>query len=128
MATNATINSHIFKNNLDKKVIEIATPKLVPLIEDNNLDNVLEVLDEYLSKYLNQIDVLVLGCTHYPIIKDYIKEVIGNIDIIDQSNLILVSNNGNKNMEIYFSKINDKIIYNTRRILEKNDIKALTSK
>ena len=118
MATKATIDSHIFKNNLDTLVYEIATPKLVPLIENNNLKDIDRVLHEYLDEYKNKIDVLVLGCTHYPIIRRYIEEVIGNIDILDMSDLIDIDNDGENSVIIYFSKINDTIINNVNKIIE----------
>lgn len=123
MATHATINSHIFKNNINKNIYELETPKLVPMIENNNLLDIDKVLHEYLDNYLNNIDVLVLGCTHYPIIKDYIKKVVGeHTNILDMSDLIKIDNNGNRSLEIYFSKIDDKIITNTKNILEINDL------
>ena len=54
IATNATINSHIFKNNIiNKNVIEIATPELVPIIENNKFDE----LDMVLHKYLDGINI-----------------------------------------------------------------------
>ena len=118
IATNATINSHIFNNNVKKNVYEIATPKLVPLIEDNELTNINDILHEYLDRYRDIIDVLVLGCTHYPIIKKDIHNVIGDdVVIIDMSKLITLSNNGKRDVKIYFSKINDNIIDNTVRII-----------
>ena len=124
MATHATINSHIFKNNINKNIYEIETPKLVPMIENNNLLDIDKVLHEYLDNYLNNIDVLVLGCTHYPIIKDYIKSVVGeHTNILDMSDLIKIDNNGNRSLEIYFSKIDDKIIKNTEKILKIKGLK-----
>ena len=118
IATNATINSHIFSENVKKNVYEIATPKLVPLIENNELTNINDILHEYLDRYRDIIDVLVLGCTHYPIIKKDIHNVIGDdVVIIDMSKLITLSNNGKQNVKIYFSKINDIIIDNTVRII-----------
>ena len=123
IATEATINYHIFKNNIDKNIYEIATPKLVPLIESNNLSNIDLVLHEYLDDYLDKIDVLVLGCTHYPIIRDYIEKITNNITIIDMSEQINIENQGNNKIEIYFSKVNDIIINNTKRILNNENIK-----
>lgn len=123
MATHATINSHIFKNNVNKNICELETPKLVPMIENNKLLDIEEVLHDYLDDYLNNIDVLVLGCTHYPIIKDYIKKVVGeNTNILDMSDLIKIDNDSNKSLEIYFSKIDNKIIENTKNILGINDL------
>ena len=118
IATNATINSHIFSENVKNNVYEIATPKLVPLIENNELTNINDILHEYLDRYRDIIDVLVLGCTHYPIIKKEINNVIGDdVVIIDMSKLITLSNNGKRDVKIYFSKINDNIIDNTVRII-----------
>ena len=123
MATHATINSHIFKNNINKNIYEMETPKLVPIIESNNLVNINKVLHEYLDDYLNNIDIIVLGCTHYPIIRNYIKSVVGeNTNILDMSDLIKIDNDSNKLLEIYFSKIDDKIITNTKNILEINNL------
>ena len=123
IATNATINSHIFKNSLNKNVYEIATPKLVPLIENNELTNIKEVLNEYLINYKDKLDVLVLGCTHYPIIIKYIKKILNSkVYIIDMSDLIQINDGNNKNIEIYFSKINNHIITNTNRILSISNI------
>ena len=75
IATEATINSHIFKNKINKNIYEIATPKLVPLIEGTSNGNLNEVLKEYLNNYVDVIEVLVLGCTHYPLISPDIKKV-----------------------------------------------------
>ncbi len=118
IATEATINSHIFKNNINKNVYEIATPKLVPLIENNNLANINDVLNEYLKDYLNKIDILILGCTHYPIIKSKIASLNNHLNIIDMSDLVaLDANHGEGTINIYFSMLNDRVIENTKRIL-----------
>lgn len=113
MATNATINSHIFKNKLDIKVYEIACPKLVPLIENNSLN-----LDETLKEYTKFVDTeaLVLGCTHYPIIKDKVKSLIDdNVDIIDMGEVL------SKNIDIVDSKHNIELIFSKEsEILEEN--------
>ena len=119
IATEATVNSHIFKNKINKNVFEIATPKLVPLIENNELDNIEIVLNDYLKNYLNKIDVLILGCTHYPKIINDIKRIINNKTMIINmaENIKLKENNGHSIKEIYYTKLNDKIIANTNNIL-----------
>lgn len=122
IATHATINSHIFKDNIKKNVYEIETPKLVPLIENND-DLELDIaLTEYLAKYNNKLDILVLGCTHYPIIKDKIRNILNNTVLLDMSEIINIDNDGNGNIQIYFSKLSDNTINNTKRILNSNDI------
>ena len=95
--------SLISKENLDSalqdinkniNVYSLATPKLVPMIE-NNLDTKL-VLDEYLKPY-KDIDSIILGCTHYKLIEDNIK----NITIINSSDGVVdeigkyIKNEGN---------------------------------
>jgi len=116
IATSATINTHIFKNNINKNVYEIETPELVPAIESNNYDEIRKLLHKYLNKYINKIDCLVLGCTHYPIIIDYIRDILpSNIKIINMADLVVLDNNSN--IQIYYSKISNNIMNNTKKIL-----------
>ena len=118
IATHATINSHIFKNSINKKVYEIETSKLVPIIESNNYSNIEEVLHSYLDDYKDKIDVLVLGCTHYPLLIDYIKRILpDNVIILNMANQIVMDNEGNSSIEIYYSKIDEIIVNNTMRII-----------
>ena len=121
MATHATINSHIFKKNVKKNIYELETPKIVPMIENGDYTDLNETLHSYLDGYKNKVDALVLGCTHYPIIKDEIKKII-NADLVDMSDYIKINNDGSTSLKIFFSKIDDKIINNTKTILNLNNI------
>ena len=73
-----------------ERVIAKPCPGLVELIESGHLED--EYLEKYLqdniSDYLNMdISVIVLGCTHYPFIKNKLSHFFGNnVDIIDGSN------------------------------------------
>ena len=117
IATEATINSHIFKNRLiNKNIYEISTPKLVPIIENNEYDNINNVLNDYINKYKDKIDILVLGCTHYPLLSKYIKNIY-NKDILDMGSLIKIDNNGNGTINLYFSYIDNNLINNIKNIL-----------
>ena len=125
IATERTIDSHIFKNNLNKNVFEIKTPTLVPLIENNNLDNINNIIDNYLKEYKNKLDILVLGCTHYPIIKKELDKYFNNkIEILDMSYPLLdkLKEDTSSSINIYFSKLNNNIINNTKRILNQDNI------
>ena len=125
IATNRTIDSHIFKNNINKNLYEINTPELVPIIENNDLDNLDNVLDIYLGEYRDKIDILVLGCTHYPIIYNYIDKYLNNkVKLLDMSMLILdkLKQDNISSINIYYSKINDILIENTKRILNIENI------
>lgn len=121
MATNATIQSHLFKNELDNNVIEVACPKLVPIIESGDYSNLDEVLNEYL-KNANNTDSLILGCTHYPIIKEQIKNKIEkNIDIIDLGELLakrIEVKDSFKRVDLYFSKKTENLDRNVNNILK----------
>ena len=131
IATERTIDSHIFKNNLLKNVIEIITPSLVPLIESNNLDNIDDELEMYFSEYKDKIDVLVLGCTHYPVIRQEISNYFGNkIDVLDMSSLLVdkIEDGKISSVDIYFSKLNSTIIDNVKKILELDDVNIYESK
>ena len=119
IATTATINSHIFKNSIsNKNVYEIATPELATLIENNNLINIKNILHYYLDNYISKIDLLVLGCTHYPIIKNDIEYLFDHkIRILDMADLVELNDRGNGLTELYFSKIDDVLASNVRRII-----------
>ena len=128
IATNRTIDSHIFKNNINKNIYEINTPELVPIIENNNLDNLDNILDIYLKEYKNKIDILVLGCTHYPIISNYINKYLNNkVKLLDMSTLLLdkLKQDNTSSINIYYSKINNTLIENTKRILNINNINII---
>lgn len=81
MATKTTVHSHIYKTLLSQRnpqaqIVEKATPLLVPMIEEGWLQNAIsqQVIDAYLSDTgFENIDTLILGCTHYPLIKKEIQ-------------------------------------------------------
>lgn len=109
IATSKTVDSHIFKNLLkDKNVYEKACPFLVDMIENNKDIKLEESIND--KKY----DYVLLGCTHYPLIKDMIKNK--TIDLGD--NIFLESNNGTGSIKLYFSKIDDNLLYNVSKILK----------
>lgn len=121
IATERTIDSQVFKKNLIKTVYEIKTPNFVPIIENNQIDKLDKTIDNYLKEYKDKIDILVLGCTHYPIIKDNLNKYLENkVELLDMSNPLLDKlNNGNKSsLIVYYSKINKTIIENTKNILQ----------
>lgn len=129
IATNRTIDSHIFKNNLnqEKNIYEINTPDLVPLIESNDLSNINDTLDKYLSNYKDKLDILVLGCTHYPAIYNHIFNYLNNkVILLNMSipllNNISITNSKKQSIKIYYSKLSNTIIENTKRILELDNI------
>ncbi len=95
IATEATVGSHAYKLALEQhqiSVCERACPLFVPLIEENWLEHSVtqrvahEYLDSYFTDYETVPDVLVLGCTHYPIHKDLISWIMGpQVAVIDSA-------------------------------------------
>lgn len=120
IATQATVNSKVFSNNVNKNIKEVACPMFVPIIENNQK----EELNIYFKKYLDDLkycDLIVLGCTHYPLIKKDLSKYL-NIKLLDMSECIdNMTNEGESKVELYFSKLDDNIINNVKNILNAND-------
>lgn len=92
IGTNATITNNAYSKTLlklDKKlnVYEKACPLFVPLAEEGWTDHKATkmIAEEYLNELKEEnIDTLVLGCTHYPILWNVIQEVVGDgVRLID---------------------------------------------
>lgn len=118
IATDNTINSKIFSKNLNKDIKEVACTNFVPLIEKNNIDEIDYYLETYL-KNLKDRDIIVLGCTHYPIIKDKIQNYLGNsIKLLDMSECISYEDSSDINkVDLYFTYLNENILNNINNIL-----------
>lgn len=86
IATRGTISSGIYgkllkKTNPEIEVFGKACPLFVPLVEEGMVSHPItkEVIAMYLDELLDKgIDSLVLGCTHYPLIRKTIKEYVGD--------------------------------------------------
>lgn len=86
IGTTGTISSDIYKKTIksmspDMDVIQKACPLFVPLVEEGFADDT--ITDEIAERYLRElkdsdIDTLVLGCTHYPLIYDTISRTMGD--------------------------------------------------
>jgi glutamate racemase len=72
----------------DCEVINIGTNKLVPMIERGEVD--MAVLTEELQPFVNaKIDVLALGCTHFPFLKKEMQTILGSgVHIVDSGKAI----------------------------------------
>ncbi len=94
IGTRATVRSGVYEDriqtiNPDCRVISRACPLLVPLVEEGwlNKRETKMILRRYLHPLrLQQIDTLVLGCTHYPLLSKLIQPRIGKrVQLIDSS-------------------------------------------
>ncbi|MGC1854384.1 MAG: glutamate racemase [Candidatus Aquirickettsiella sp.] len=93
IGTKQTVNSNIYRKKLDELGVNIrlntlATPLLVPLIEEGFKDQTImsDAIQSYLSESaFHKLDALVLGCTHYPLIKQQIRRFYSDTTVIIDS-------------------------------------------
>lgn len=95
LATQATVNSAIYEaeiHKLDSKIqlFTQAAPLLVPMIEHDGREFIQPVLRRYLQPLLDQnIEALILGCTHYPFLRRELMEILGEaFPIFSQDEII----------------------------------------
>ena len=92
IATQVTVNSHIYQQELVKlnprlSIKEIAAPELVPAIENNDFKLAQNLSVQYASKF-QDVDSLILGCTHYPLLKECFRQALPKVNIISQDELM----------------------------------------
>lgn len=106
MATKGTIESEKFNllyqkyDNHKTKLLECVG--LADIIEEGNIEKIKKYLQETLKDYKGKVENVVLGCTHYPLVQEQIKEILG-------PNILFF--NGAPNLAVHLKKI-----------LEKNDL------
>jgi glutamate racemase len=91
IATESTVQSGAYTAAIKKadpsaEVIERACPMFVPLAEEGWADNEVTrtIAATYLADLRSQVDTLVLGCTHYPILREVIQQTVGEgVTLID---------------------------------------------
>ncbi len=97
IGTKATINSSAYIKKItglndNIKVASLPTPLFVPMIEEGFIfDDISNpIIRAYLSRNeLKSIDALILGCTHYPIIKNQINKFYNfRVEVVDSSRIV----------------------------------------
>lgn len=139
IGTPSTINSGAYKSaiehlNPEIEVISKACPLFVPLADEGWTEG--EIIERIAKEYLNPIketgiDVLVLGCTHYPLLKNTIQKIMGDQitlvdsaqqtasqikDILNKENL-LNENNSQSKREFYLTDVSDTFLSVAGRFL-----------
>lgn len=113
LGTSMTIKSKVFEK---ENIKAVACPEFVSLIENG------KQIDIYAKKYLSELECenIILGCTHYPIVLETLKKY-KNANYINMGkcllNKIKLKNKTELSVELYFSKVNIKIIKNVKRII-----------
>ena len=109
MATKGTIESEkfnlLFKKYDNHKTYLLPCIGLADLIENGNEDEIKKYLKNNLEIYKGRVKNVVLGCTHYPLIQNEIKEVLGDVKFF----------NGAPNLAIHL-----KNILNEKDLLDNN--------
>lgn len=123
--TPRTIESKFFENSLKHKTYSIACSSFVDIIENNKLKEINSEIEKYLKEFKNRkIDALVFGCTHYPYLKNEIKNYLDydyeEVDMGEKLLDILDLKEGNKSLELYFSKVTETLKRNVNKILDGN--------
>lgn len=94
IGTAATVESRVYEEALGNrnpqvKVFTQSCPLFVPLVEEGWLDGGVteKVIEKYLTPLIDQkIDTLILGCTHYPILKQKIQSFLGpRVRLVDSA-------------------------------------------
>ncbi len=102
LGTSGTIASDSYPIEIAKfypqlKVVQEACPMWVPLVENNEFEN--EGADFFIQKNINSllskdknIDIIILGCTHYPLLLNKIKKYLSpNITLLSQGEIVAES-------------------------------------
>ncbi len=120
LATKRTVASRKYLKEIQKrfprtKTFQKSAPKLVPMIEEGRYDE--KILKGYISYFLEKkVTTIVLGCTHYSILKREIRSMVPkNIRILSQDEII------HRKLSLYLKKhkdIEQKLSQNnTRKLL-----------
>jgi glutamate racemase len=100
IGTKRTIQSGIYARKISEanqniSLASLPTPLLVPMIEEGFFDNKIshDIIEKYLSdSSLTDIDALILGCTHYPLIKTEISTFYPKkIALLDSSEIVALA-------------------------------------
>ncbi len=95
IGTLATIASGAYdkaikEKDREVKIISKACPLFVPFVEEGIINGsaINEIAKHYLDSFNNNVDTLILGCTHYPLLKGIISNNTKNISLIDSASSV----------------------------------------
>lgn len=135
MATKGTIESEkfnlLYKKYNNHRTVLLQCIGLAEIIEQDNKEELYKYLNKKIGLYKGKVDNVVLGCTHYPLIKEDIAKVLGNVtffegakrlakhleNILNEKEMV---NNGNGNVKFIDSQ--------KLEIKEKRFLKILNNK
>jgi len=94
LGTTATISSNLYQIGLQNKgycnIVSKATPLFVPLVEEGIFNGaILKETMKYYFHDIKDIDVVILGCTHFPLIEDEISDYLNGVKTIHSGDAIV---------------------------------------
>jgi glutamate racemase len=141
IATRGTIGSHAYQHALATRrrglmIHGVATPLLVPLIEENWLSESVtaEILRKYLEPLMEKdIDTLLLACTHYPLLIPLLRQILpGDVRLVDSATTcaehlqrmltekgLLNGRSGEGKLDIHLTDLSEQFEELARRFLRK---------
>ena len=124
IATEATVASHAYRTAIelvapDINVTEAACPLFVPLAEEGwtHAPETRSIAKKHLAEILKaKVEALVLGCTHYPILRDVITETVGDGVILIDSGEACAEETAALLAEKNFARTEENTQNKTRRL------------
>jgi len=96
IGTKSTIKSGIYKRLILKEekkaeVYSLSCPLFVPLVEEGFLRGEITqaIVNFYLRRLKGRIDTLILGCTHYPLLKKEISSYLKGVKLVDSASSVV---------------------------------------
>jgi glutamate racemase len=129
IGTKATINSNLYEDGLKnmgfENIISIATPLLVSLVEEDILNgNIVNATLEHYFKDIKNIDIVILGCTHFPLLKDKISSYFNGAITIHSGEAIVEYLKTKYNFTKKYQKTNIKFFASSNP----NELKSVAEK
>ncbi|NPB08361.1 MAG: glutamate racemase [Aquificae bacterium] len=120
IGTQATVRSGVYQKLLKERgaqVLSRACPLFVPLVEEGLVEGEIprKVAEHYLKELKGKVDTLILGCTHYPLLKGVIRDFLGDVEVIDSSQAVseslrrFVRDEGGAGLELYFTDFSQNL-------------------
>lgn len=117
LATNFTVSTHAYDNYLDN-LLSVKASCFVPICEkgETNTKETKQIVEETLKDIKGKCDTVILGCTHFRLLKKQIIDCLGDVKIVDScssfTNILkeLIGNNckaTSQKTHIYFTKKDD---------------------
>ncbi len=131
IGTRATIGSGVYQKILKEQGCDVrakACPLLVPLVEEGITEGEIagRVVEMYLKDLKGSIDTLLLGCTHYPLLRKEIERFMSDVRIVDSSAPIAkelasqIQDIGSSKLSLYFTDLSQNLPDMIKRVLGKD--------